>query len=96
MKILITENQLEKIVNRFLDLELKGLKRTGNIYYIKKGMKDVEIMSISSVHNIFFIEDWFWRPIMEMFQLDYYKTKEIIEKWVRNNLDIGDRHVNLY
>ena len=95
MKFLITENQIEKVVFRYLDNQ--GLIRIGEgnaIYFVYSELDEfVQISYLKNIEHCFI----YWGLIIEisnMFSLEEVDSEEIIGRWVENILNM--RVVNTY
>lgn len=89
MKILITENQLEKIMFRWLDKELsegvKYKKVKGIVYFIRKRKR------IAYVENGFFnIPNETFEQFMDIFSMNTgsYYPSEIIKAWLKDRYKV--------
>ena len=89
MKFLITENQIEKVVFRYLDNQ--GLIRIGEgnaIYFVYSELDEfVQISYLKNIEHCFI----YWGLIIEisnMFSLEEVDSEEIIGRWVENILNM--------
>jgi len=90
MKILITENQLRKVQFKFLNYLFEDMYEIESKYYLgsKIWKKDDEVVleleesgQLRVLHSI-------WNDISNMFSLDYDETKQLIQEWAEQHLEL--------
>lgn len=92
MKILITENQLDKIINRYLDIQFKDLTLEIDDYknlHFMHGKNDVVLISRDIRMGDFFIE--FdrnlsgWDHVREIFPKNVIERRKIFYEWFKKH-----------
>lgn len=91
MKILITENQLDKVIINFINKEFDKLKKIkynkyNNDHYDWRwpDNKNMRAMKYTPIEQGFIVFTSFTRLIQDFFSLDNDRTKLIFEKWIMN------------
>lgn len=91
MKILITENQLDKIVMKYITKEFNNLRKrkfseSEVVNWIGNGYIDAQLYrSIVDRKIHFAIYPSFSIPIKEMFNLDTKQLQKIFNEWAKNS-----------
>lgn len=91
MKILITESQLDKVINNFIGNEFKGIHFVGsipdrNVYY-KYWINDKgRILIAYHPHNGAEVPHSIVKTIMNVFGITVTDALSYIRKWIENNL----------
>ena len=98
MKILITENQLDKIIDNYITIEMGGAvkkqnkKSSGSIFYVNPKSKSTIAeyrIEGSNYTPKFTSELWIhseiWDSISNMFGFEYGETKRAIQIWIQKH-----------
>jgi hypothetical protein len=93
MKILINENRVDSLINKWLEDEYGGLKHKVSVdypdfyYFMKNG--DV-VMEYYEKYGRLGLDDSIITFIMKMFNKPWLETKEMVAVWFQNsyNLDV--------
>jgi hypothetical protein len=93
MKIIITETQYNKAIDRFLTSQLKPdevIERLSynKIFWIKDG-KIVAELGTQKYDN-FFISKKVWELTSSIFSLTYDETKDVIQIWLEKHYNLGE------
>jgi hypothetical protein len=91
MKILITESQYNKGIEKYLSylFEPYELKKSDEypktvLFWVKDGKVIGEIQK----NRIFWVSHKVWDDISKFFDLTFEETKEIIDKWLKTHSEI--------
>lgn len=85
MKIIITESQYDKAIDKYITYKLEPHKeRFSNRYpdstfWVKGGEV---IASVDKERNLFWLNEEIWRSITKMLSLDGIETSHFIKKWL--------------
>ena len=87
MKILITENQLEKVINSYLSQRMDGAKignswNDYNIWYSKTGKRIFQTYNKEKI----ILESEILFELMDVFGMDENKSRKIALKYIRENI----------
>ena len=91
MKVIITESQYNRAIDRFITYLLEPHEeRTlegypNSIFWIKGGEVIVEIKKT----GYFWLRYTTWIRISQMFGLDYYETQSVIKVWLEEHYNLG-------
>jgi hypothetical protein len=91
MKVIITESQYNRAIDRFITYLLEPHEeRTlegypNSIFWIKGGEVIVEIKKT----GYFWLRYTTWNRISEMFGLDYDETQSVIKVWLEQHYNLG-------
>lgn len=101
MRILITENQLNTIIDRYITLHVGGeiiekksqQKRFGkNIsFFVNSNGKIIFEYNKLKNHNEVSVNYRLWRDIKDMFNIPQSETGRIIKEWIYKHTDIKDK-----
>lgn len=89
MKILITENQLEKVIKNYISRCFSGTEQKtteksfgSSIFLVKKGMVLAELQ-YSESHNgwDFYVHNEIWHDIKDVFHIKHLDLWEIMNSW---------------
>ena len=91
MKVIITESQYNRAIDRFITYLLEPHEeRTlegypNSIFWIKGGEVIVEIENSA----YFWLRYTIWNRISQMFGLDYDETQSVIKVWLEEHYNLG-------
>jgi hypothetical protein len=91
MKILINENRVDSLINKWLEDEYGGLKHKVSVdypdlyYFMKNG--DV-VMDYYEKYGRLCVVDNIVGFIMNMFGKSWGESKDIVEEWFQNSYDL--------
>ena len=91
MKVIITESQYNRAIDRFITYLLEpheertSEKYPGSIFWIKGGEVIVEIEK----SKYFWLDYYIWIRISEMFGLDYDETQSVVRVWLEQHYNLG-------
>lgn len=90
MKVLITENQLEKLIEKYIAKLFRNIHQHNNdeygiIYW--ENENDELILELNS--DGFYVNHDIWEEIKNVFNLSEAKTRKVIKQWVERNLNVG-------
>lgn len=96
MKYIITKQQLDKMYDSYLNYLFKGLYEVNSEEYPddifwKKG--DEIVMELEKPRNLWILGS-IWRNFSDMFELNEDETKEILKKWLEENLGLEGIKLN--
>ena len=96
MKILITENQLHKVMFNYLDRQLingvdqkqfdESREYRHIIFFIKNNERLVALIALSAN---FWIRESIWNDFNNVFSLNYSKTKSITNLWLIDRFELN-------
>lgn len=92
MKYIITESQLNKMYNSYLNHVFKGLHEKEIYGHSDRRfwlINDNVVLNLSPL-NVIWVSDSIWNEVSEMFSLDFKETQEIIKQWVTENLGLEE------
>jgi hypothetical protein len=93
MKVIITESQYNRIIDQFITYmfepheEMTYKNYPDYIYWIKSGEV---IAEIQKSNNFFWLDDYTWKKISDMFGLDYGGTHSVISTWLEQHYNLGE------
>lgn len=92
MKILITENQLDNLIEKYIDSKWKDLIRRDShdeesVYWFMASTKKL-VIELNSVFGFLYVGHVMTADLMDIFGLSIEKALEYLEEWVTTNLDI--------
>jgi len=92
MKIIITESQYYKAVDKFITYQLESheektsKKYPDSIFWVKHGEV---IAEIDKKHNNFWVDYEIWDTISLMFSFEDKETQEVIGHWLEEHYGLG-------
>lgn len=92
MKYIITEQQHNKIIDKFISFQFephdveKSPKYPGTFFWKKDGET---IVAGNTESNNFWINPVIWESITTMFNMDGYESAQAIIKWLDDHYDFG-------
>jgi hypothetical protein len=93
MKYIIPENKLDKIIFKYLDLNLKGLEKrkdkyhNGIVYAFSEEGEEYGILGYKNNGTLYIYYELI-NKISEVFGLDKDDSKSVIGRWVRDRLQL--------
>ena len=91
MKVIITESQYNRAIDRFISYCLEphevrtSEKYPGSIFWVKGGEVIVEIKKT----GYFWLRYTTWNRISQMFVLNYDDTQSVIKVWLEQHYNLG-------
>jgi hypothetical protein len=91
MKYLITENQYNNSIDKFITYqfepheEIRTKKFPDSIFWVKDGKVIVEIEKT----NFFWVSNQIWRSISLMFSLKNDETQQVVKDWLEEHYKLG-------
>ena len=92
MKVIITESQYNRAIDRFITYLLEpheertSEKYPESLFWVKGGEVIVEIENSA----YFWLRRMIWDRISEMFGLDYAGTQSVIKVWLEQHYNLGE------
>ena len=92
MKIIITESQYNKAIDKFITYKLEPHEKKKSSDYpdLIFWVKDGEVIAEQNKKTGFF---WFhyqiWNTISRMFSLEYNETQQVIKHWLEEHYKLG-------
>jgi len=92
MKILITENQMRRVMFKFLNYLFEGIREVDSGEYpdSKIWKKDGEIILQLDEYEQLWVLRSIWNDIRDMFSINYPEINELIKEWGEENLELGE------
>ena len=91
MKIILTESQLNNIIDRFITYklephEVKTSEEYGDsIFWVKKGNV---IAEIDKHAGYFWVSRAIWKSVSNMFSLERKETQQVIKNWLEEHYEL--------
>jgi uncharacterized membrane protein len=91
MKYIITENQYNNTIDKFITYQLEPHeeKRTKkypkSVFWVKDGAVIAEILQ----SKYFYVNYQIWRSISVMFSLENDETQQVIKEWLEEHYKLG-------
>lgn len=97
MKILITENQLNKLYFKFLNYLFKDIYEVELEYYpdTRFWKKDDNMVLELEKSGRLYVLHTIWNDISSMLSLDYDETEQLIKEWVEQHLKLEEFTPNI-
>lgn len=98
MKVLITESQYNKIIDKFLsDIfepheVMPGQVYPNSVFWIKDGETIAEIERSKT----FWVRSDIWKLISSMFSFQKEETKQVMKEWLKNHYGLGSLTPNTF
>ena len=92
MKIIITESQYNKAIDRFITFELEphevktSKKYPNSVFWVKDDKFISEIVEL----EYFWVHYNIWETISKMFSLDFSETQQVIKIWLEEHYNLGE------
>lgn len=90
MKYIITEQQLDKIYDSYLDYAFKGLYEVRSKKYLNSRFWKIEDENALELENSgrICVKWGIWESFSGMFSLNYNETQQIMKKWLEEHLNL--------
>ena len=92
MKIIITESQYNKAVDKFITYQFDpheeklSTEHPNSIFWVKDGEV---IAEIEEKRNNFWVDYEIWNTISLMFSFEYLENQEVIKHWLEEHYGLG-------
>lgn len=93
MKVIITESQYNRAIDRFITYLLEPHEEITNKLYLESIQwykDDVVIAEVQPTLEYFYLVDELWYRISDMFGLDHDETESMINLWLGKNYGLGN------
>ena len=89
MKYLITESQLDRMINKYLDnQDFIQIERNDAIYFLNSELDGFAEIKYDIEDGRCFIHYKLIYEISSFFSIDEFDSKEVISRWVKNTLQM--------
>jgi hypothetical protein len=89
MKYLITESQLDRMINKYLDnQDFIQIERNDAIYFLNSELDGFAEIKYDMEDGRCFIHYKLIYEISSFFSIDEFDSKEVISRWVKNTLQM--------
>ena len=96
MKILITENQLEKIIDKFISNQFKGITAEGSgVILWRNQNKIIKLLSYDNNSQVKVSND-IVRDLKEVFNLKHNTAADFIMDWIDNHLKLNVTSITFF
>ena len=85
MKIILTESQLNDVIDKFITFKLEphevkySKEKPNSVFWFKGGEV---IACVDKKRNLFLLNEEIWRSITNLFSLDGIETSHFIKNWL--------------
>jgi hypothetical protein len=88
MRYILTQDQLDNLVFKFLDTKrFIQIKRGNKVYFVTKSNLEVADIVFDLKYKICYPYPYFIKSVAEFFDLGFADTEDIIGRWVGKKLD---------
>ena len=88
MRYILTQDQLDNLVFKFLDTKrFIQIKRGNKVYFVTKSNLEVADIVFDLKYKIGYPYPYFIKSVAEFFDLGFADTEDIIGRWVGKKLD---------